>query len=159
MTKATVLAEGLYFGEGPRWHQGRLWFSDFYDHQVKSMDAAGATRTELEIDDQPSGLGWLPDGRLLVVAMHRGSCCESIPMASKVHADLAGVAGTTPTTWWWIGRGAPTWATSASGSTRRSRLGAWRVCSRITPRHGWRVSTPTAACTWPQPTCISRTAP
>ena len=36
MTKARVLAEGLYFGEGPRWHEGRLWFSDFYDHAVKS---------------------------------------------------------------------------------------------------------------------------
>ena len=71
MTKARVLAEGLYFGEGPRWRDGRLWFSDFYDHAVKSIDMNGSTRTEFEIDDQPSGLGWLPDGRLLVVAMHR----------------------------------------------------------------------------------------
>jgi sugar lactone lactonase YvrE len=92
MTRANVLAEGLYFGEGPRWHQGRLWYSDFYDHQVKSMDAAGATRTELEIDDQPSGLGWLPDGRLLVVAMHRRQLLRLDPGGLALHADLGGVA-------------------------------------------------------------------
>jgi sugar lactone lactonase YvrE len=92
MTKATVLAGGLYFGEGPRWRDGRLWFSDFYDHKVKSMDASGAMRTELEIDDQPSGLGWLPDGRLLVVAMHRMQLLRVDPDGVKVHADLSGVA-------------------------------------------------------------------
>ncbi|NJD32514.1 MAG: SMP-30/gluconolactonase/LRE family protein [Gammaproteobacteria bacterium] len=92
MTKATVLAEGLYFGEGPRWHDGRLWFSDFYDHAVKSMDPSGAIRTELVIDDQPSGLGWLPDGRLLVVAMHAMRLLRVDPDGVKVHADLSGVA-------------------------------------------------------------------
>jgi sugar lactone lactonase YvrE len=90
--KSTVLAQGLYFGEGPRWHGGRLWFSDFYDHAVHSMDTAGVVRTELEIDDQPSGLGWLPDGRLLVVAMHRRQLLRIDPDGAKVHADLAGIA-------------------------------------------------------------------
>ncbi len=92
MTRASVLAGGLYFGEGPRWHEGRLWFSDFYEHQVKSMDASGTVRTELEIDDQPSGLGWLPDGRLLVVAMHRMQLLRVDPDGVKVHADLSSVA-------------------------------------------------------------------
>ncbi len=92
MTKASVLAEGLYFGEGPRWHDGRLWFSDFYDHAVKSVDGSGAIRTELEIDDQPSGLGWLPDGRLLVVAMHRRQLLRVDPDGVKLHADLSGIA-------------------------------------------------------------------
>ena len=50
MTTATTLAEGLHFGEGPRWHAGRLWFSDFYDHAVKSIDETGAIRTERIID-------------------------------------------------------------------------------------------------------------
>jgi sugar lactone lactonase YvrE len=93
MTKASVLAEGLYFGEGPRWHDGRLWFSDFYDHAVKSVDGSGAVRTELEIDDQPSGLGWLPDGRLLVVAMHRRQVLRVDPDGVKLHADLSNIAG------------------------------------------------------------------
>ena len=92
MKTARVLVEGLYFGEGPRWHDGRLWFSDFYDHAVKSMDARGVVRTELEIDDQPSGLGWLPDGRLLVVAMHRMQLLRVDADGVKVHADLSGIA-------------------------------------------------------------------
>jgi sugar lactone lactonase YvrE len=92
MTQARILAQGVYFGEGPRWHQGRLWFSDFYDHAVKSVDASGAMRTELEIDDQPSGLGWLPDGRLLVVAMHRRQVLRVDPDGVKTHADLRGIA-------------------------------------------------------------------
>jgi len=92
MTMAMLLAEGLYFGEGPRWRNDRLWFSDFYDHAVRSLDASGAVRTELEIDDQPSGLGWLPDGRLLVVAMHRRRVLRVDPDGVKVHADLSQVA-------------------------------------------------------------------
>lgn len=92
MTKAGVLTEGLFFGEGPRWRDGRLWFSDFYDHGVKSIDSNGVTRTELEIDDQPSGLGWLPDGRLLVVAMHRRRVLRVDPDGVHLHADLADVA-------------------------------------------------------------------
>jgi sugar lactone lactonase YvrE len=91
-TVARVLAEGLYFGEGPRWHEGRLWFSDFHDHAVKSMDTGGAVRTELGIDDQPSGLGWLPDGRLLVVAMHRMQLLRLDADGIKIHAELSGVA-------------------------------------------------------------------
>ena len=64
----TVL-DGLWFSEGPRWHEERLWFSDMHGHQVLSTDLAGDVRTEAEMtDDEPSGLGWLPDGRLLVVA-------------------------------------------------------------------------------------------
>jgi sugar lactone lactonase YvrE len=92
MAKARVLAGGLYFGEGPRWHEGRLWFSDFYDHAVHSMDETGAVRTEVEIDDQPSGLGWLPDGRLLVVAMKRRQLLRVDPDGVKIHADLSGIA-------------------------------------------------------------------
>jgi len=92
MTRATMIADGLYFGEGPRWHDGRLWFSDFHDHAVKSMDAAGGVRTELQIDDQPSGLGWLPDGRMLVVSMRRRQVLRVDPDGVKVHADLSAIA-------------------------------------------------------------------
>ncbi len=65
----TVL-DGLYFGEGPRWHEGALWFSDMHAHQVVRMEPGKPAATVVEIThDEPSGLGWLPDGRLLVVAM------------------------------------------------------------------------------------------
>ena len=89
MIKATILTEGLYFGEGPRWHDGRLWFSDFYAHAVKSVGMDGVARTELELDDQPSGLGWLPDGRLLLVSMGELKLLRQDPDGLKVHADLS----------------------------------------------------------------------
>lgn len=92
MPRATVVADGLHFGEGPRWHDGRLWFSDFYDHAVKTVDESGVVRTELEIDDQPSGLGWLPDGRLLVVAMRRRQLLRVDRDGVRLHADLGGIA-------------------------------------------------------------------
>src|ERR1700679_1337600 len=63
---AEPLISGLYFGECPRWHEGRLWFSDFYDHRVCSVTSAGDQRTEVEFAGEPAGLGWLPDGRLLI---------------------------------------------------------------------------------------------
>ena len=69
MTQSTTLIDGLYFGESPRWHNDRLWYSDFYDKAVKSVDLKGDARLEVQLDEQPSGLGWLPDGRLLVVCM------------------------------------------------------------------------------------------
>jgi sugar lactone lactonase YvrE len=88
MADTSTLIEGLYFGEGPRWHDGRLWFSDFYDHQVKSVDPGGGARVELELDDQPSGLGWMPDGTLLVVAMKARKVMRLENGALVEHADL-----------------------------------------------------------------------
>lgn len=89
MADTTTLATGLYFGEGPRWHQGRLWFSDFHAHAVKSVDEAGELRIELELDDQPSGLGWLPNGRLLVVAMRERAVKRLDPAGLVLHADIS----------------------------------------------------------------------
>lgn len=89
MAVSTVLTDGLYFGEGPRWHEGRLWFSDFYAHAVKSVGADGVQRVELEIDDQPSGLGWLPDGRLLLVSMAEMKLLRLDADGLKIHADLS----------------------------------------------------------------------
>jgi len=67
---ATIRRDGLGFGEAPRWHEGRLWYADFYRHAVFSMDPLGhEERQELAVPQQPSGLGWLPDGSLLVVSM------------------------------------------------------------------------------------------
>ena len=88
-----VLSEGIYFGEGPRWHDGRLWFSDFYAYAVKSVSLAGDMRTEFTLDDRPSGLGWLPDGTLLVVSMTKRQVLRRTSSGSlAVHADLSGIA-------------------------------------------------------------------
>jgi sugar lactone lactonase YvrE len=89
-----TLATGIYFGEGPRWRAndsgGRLWLSDFYAHAVKSVSLEGDLRTELELDDQPSGLGWMPDGSLLVVSMVKRQVWRRWPDGHfALHANLA----------------------------------------------------------------------
>jgi sugar lactone lactonase YvrE len=88
-----LFLDGMGFGEGPRWHDGRLWFSDFVARQVSSVDMAGELRVEAKLDDQPSGLGWLPDGRLLIVAMHQKAVLRREQDGGLTHhADLSGVA-------------------------------------------------------------------
>jgi len=92
MANARILLEGIFFGEGPRWHEGRLWFSDFHAHRVCSVSLAGDLRVELEIDDQPSGLGWMPDGSLLVVSMRKRQLLRrESGGAVRIYADLSGV--------------------------------------------------------------------
>lgn len=59
----------LAFPESPRWHDRALWFSDFYTHQVQRLGPDGRCEVVTTVPGQPSGLGWLPDGRLLVVSM------------------------------------------------------------------------------------------
>lgn len=59
----------LAFPESPRWHSDALWFSDFYTHRVQRLLSDGRCETVATVPGQPSGLGWLPDGRLLVVSM------------------------------------------------------------------------------------------
>ena len=64
-----VLLDNLRFPEGPRWHDGRLWFSDMHDHTVMALGLDGRAETIVEVPQQPSGLGWLPTASLLVVSM------------------------------------------------------------------------------------------
>lgn len=67
-THVTIVKD-LTYAEGPRWHESRLWFVDFYSYRVLSVVEDGSDlRLEAEVPQQPSGLGWLPDGRLLVVS-------------------------------------------------------------------------------------------
>ena len=87
--KVTALTDGVYFGEGPRWHEGRLWFSDFFANRVYSLGLDGELTTELELEGQPSGLGWLPDGSLLVVRMELRQVWRRWPDGRfEQHADL-----------------------------------------------------------------------
>ena len=71
MTNTTeILIDGLTFTEAPRWHEGRLYFSDFFTHQVLAVDIKGQLEKIVKTPNQPSGLGWLPDGSLLIVSMN-----------------------------------------------------------------------------------------
>lgn len=69
MASTQVLLEGLDFGEAPRWHEGRLWFSDLYRGAVYAVDTEGREERIVAVDGQPNGLGWTPHGHLLVVSM------------------------------------------------------------------------------------------
>jgi sugar lactone lactonase YvrE len=83
--KARPFVEGLSFGECPRWRDGRLWYSDFYQGTVSSAGVDGDVRVEVEVPTGPAGLGWLPDGRLLVVARKERTVLRLEPDGSLVH--------------------------------------------------------------------------
>src|SRR5919199_1398544 len=83
----TVLTGGSYF-EGPRWHDGSWWVSDFYTHQVTRVAPDGGATVVTEVDAQPSGLGWLPDGTLLLVSMKDQRLLRLDDGALRPHAAL-----------------------------------------------------------------------
>lgn len=64
-----VISRDVIFGEGPRWRDGWLWFSDMRAGEVKRIRPDGEQETVFTLEGEPSGLGWLPDGTLLVVSM------------------------------------------------------------------------------------------
>jgi len=88
MAEFKVLLDGLMFTEGPRWHDGKLFFSDMHAHKVMSVDLEGKAQTIVEVPTWPSGLGWLPDGRMLIVSMTDRKLLRLDPDGLKTHADL-----------------------------------------------------------------------
>lgn len=100
MDKPSIGLDGFYFTEGPRWHEGTLWFSDMHGHRVMRApfdgnDLTGVVEAVATMDfDDPSGLGWLPDGRLLVVAMSTKKLYRLEAGAPSLveHADLSHLA-------------------------------------------------------------------
>jgi sugar lactone lactonase YvrE len=87
-----ALASGLTFPEAPRWHDGALWFSDMHAHAVLRLGPAGRLTTMAEVPGCPSGLGFLPDGRMLVVSMHDRRVMRLDPDGLHQHADLSELA-------------------------------------------------------------------
>jgi sugar lactone lactonase YvrE len=88
----TVLLEGGAFFEGPRWHDGRWWVSDMYRRAVFAVTPAGYEERVLDVEGQPSGLGWLPDGDMLVVSMRdRRLLRRHSDGTVTEHADLSAV--------------------------------------------------------------------
>jgi sugar lactone lactonase YvrE len=93
-TDGRVVHEGLVFPEGPRWHDGRLWLSDMHAHRVLAVDPSGATPARVVVEDlgdTSSGLGFMPDGTVLVVSMvdRRVMRLEADTGQFAVHADLS----------------------------------------------------------------------
>jgi sugar lactone lactonase YvrE len=92
MRKTDVLLDGLAFAEGPRWRDGRLWFSDMHDQRVKTVDLDGRCEEIVRVENDPSGLGWLPDGRLLVVSMRDRKLLRLDRDGLREHGDLSHIA-------------------------------------------------------------------
>src|SRR6516165_3356177 len=93
MTEFTTLIRGLSFTECPRWHDGRLYLSDFYTHRVLAVAMDGTTETWAHVPRQPSGLGFVADGRMLIVSMRDRKVLRREADGSLVeHADLSGLA-------------------------------------------------------------------
>jgi sugar lactone lactonase YvrE len=89
-----LVADGLSFPEGPRWHDGAFWCSDIGRGQVLRIEPGGPPRVVLALEgDAPSGLGFLPDGTLLVVAMRSRRLLAVHDGRSEVHADLSALPG------------------------------------------------------------------
>jgi sugar lactone lactonase YvrE len=84
-----TLLEGGSFFESPRWHEGSWWVSDFYGHKVLVIEPDGRARTVLEVNGRPSGLGWMPDGSLLVVSMADRRILRVTSAGVSLHADVS----------------------------------------------------------------------
>ena len=89
MSEVRVLLNGRVFGEQPRWHQDRLWFSDWGTQEVIAVDLQGNSEVMLRGESFPLCVDWLPDGRLLVVSARDGLLLRREQDGSLVtHADL-----------------------------------------------------------------------
>jgi sugar lactone lactonase YvrE len=89
----TVLMTGIAFGESPRWHHGRVWFSDWGAHQVIALDPGGGHEVVASVPSFPMCIDFLPDGRLLVVdSAHRRLLRRERDGSMATHADLAAIS-------------------------------------------------------------------
>lgn len=88
MLTTSVIVDGLWMPECPRWHNGKLWFSDMVSERVMTLDLKGNLEVIVEVPGLPGGLGWLPDGRLLVVSMTRRRLLRLDPEGLVEVSDL-----------------------------------------------------------------------
>jgi sugar lactone lactonase YvrE len=90
---AKLLGGGSFF-EAPRWRDGRWWVADFYRERVVTVEPSGREAEVMRVAGQPSGLGWMPDGSLLVVSRYYGTVLRRWPTGDvMVHADVAHLCG------------------------------------------------------------------
>ena len=83
-----ILVDGLKFPEGPRWHNGKLWFSDMEQHKVMTTDPKGNLEVIVETPNRVSGLGFLPDDKLLMVSVEDNKLLRLDPEGLTELADM-----------------------------------------------------------------------
>ena len=92
LNRTQTLVDGLCFGEGPRWHEDALWLSDMHGKEVIRVAGDGTVSPVVHVENCPSGLGWLPDGQLLIVSMIDRSLLRFDGERLHTHADLSSFA-------------------------------------------------------------------
>ena len=91
--KIRTIVDGLSFAEGPRWRGGALYIADMHGNRVLRIGEGGRYESVAELDGPVSGIGWLPDGRLLIVSMNDRRLMRQEPDGRIVlHGDLNAVA-------------------------------------------------------------------
>src|SRR5262245_49094910 len=92
--KAATLLEGVAMGESPRWHENRLWFSDWGAREILAVDHSGTSEVIVRTPfDLPFCLDWLADGRMLIVAGRESRVLRrEVDGSLATHADLSGVS-------------------------------------------------------------------
>jgi sugar lactone lactonase YvrE len=90
-----ILLAGLAIGESPRWHEGRLWFSNWGTQEIIAVDLEGNSEVMLRVPTTiPFSIDWLPDDRMIVVSGPEARLLRREPDGTLVtHADLSGLAG------------------------------------------------------------------
>ena len=90
MADPTLLADGLTWPESPRWHDGRLWLSDVHTYRLLQIGADGASTRAVAVPGRPAGMGFMPDGRLLLAtALDRRLVFVEADGALREAADLS----------------------------------------------------------------------
>ncbi|TKT75734.1 SMP-30/gluconolactonase/LRE family protein [Aquamicrobium sp. LC103] len=88
MIAVRTIASGFAYPEGPRWHEDHLWFADQHDETVHILSPDGARVDSLHVEGGPSGMGWLPDGDLLVVSMENHAVLRRSGSGFTAYCDL-----------------------------------------------------------------------
>ena len=90
MSELQTLMTGIAFGESPRWHDDRLWFSDWGAQEIIAVDLEGESEVIVRVPSFPFCIDFLPDGRLLIVSASDRLLLRREPDGPLVtHADLS----------------------------------------------------------------------